>query len=309
MSDFGYAFAAFAIDRASERREDADWLAQARAAAIARRVVVRADGKLLATAGGAALNYLPLDAVAGELPFLGLVGETPLFLHVLAEAEADALRESLGAELRDPRALAATLAPGEAGLTAYARSLLHWQSRKRFCGRCGAPTRFEAAGHRARCTDPACNQEYFPRTDPAIITIVHDGDACLLGRQAGWPENAYSTLAGFVEPGETLEHAVAREVREETGVIVERARYRGSQPWPFPASIMLGFDAAATTREVQVGNELSEARWFEAARMPELIARGELRLSPRISIAFHLIDGWYHERTGAHLTAGESWRR
>src|SRR5205085_3213430 len=129
----------------------------------------------------------------------------PVFSLALAEAEADALAGALGAELRDPRALAATLAPGEAGLAAYARSLMHWQSRKRFCGRCGAPTRFEAAGHRARCTDPTCAQEYFPRTDPAIVTIVHDGDSCLLGRQPSWPEGAYSTLAGFVEPGETLE--------------------------------------------------------------------------------------------------------
>jgi NAD+ diphosphatase len=307
--DPAYAFAAFSLDRASERREDDGWLAQARGAATARRIVVRRDGKLLVAPGGAALSYLPLDELRDELPFLGLLGDAPLFLHALADLEVDALREALGAELRDPRALAATLPPGEAGLSAYARSLLHWQSRKRFCGRCGSPTRFEAAGHRARCTDPGCNQEYFPRTDPAIITIVHDRDACLLGRQAGWPEHAYSTLAGFVEPGETLEHAVAREVREETGVVVEHARYRGSQPWPFPASIMLGFDAAAVTREVAVGSELAEARWFEAAEMPDLIARGELRLSPRISIAFHLIDGWYHERTGGHLTAGESWRR
>jgi len=112
-----------------------------------------------------------------------------------------------------------------------------------------------------------------------------------------------------VEPGESLEATILREVHEEAGVVVGDVVYRGSQPWPFPASIMLGFDAAATTRDVQVGTELSEARWFEAREMPELIARGELRLSPRISIAFHLIDGWYHERTGAHLTAGESWRR
>lgn len=309
----GFAFAAFAIDRASERREDAQWLAQARESPAARALILRRDGRLLALEGGAALALLELRAIpadASQLSFLGLVDAAmPLFLLELPEEQADALASTLGGELRDPRALAATLAPSEAGLTAYARALLHWQSRKHFCGRCGAPTRFEAAGHRARCTDAACNQEYFPRTDPVIISIVHDGDACLLGRQRGWPEGAYSTLAGFVEPGESLEHAVAREVLEETGVQVGACRYRGSQPWPFPASIMLGFDAQARTREIAVGSELAHARWFEADQMPALIERGELMLSPQLSIAFHLIDGWYHERTGGRLAPSAGWRR
>lgn len=307
----GFAFASYAIDRASERREDAAWLDSARGAASARCVVLRRDGRLLAATGGAALIYLGLEGLAADSSsFLGLLGEAPLFSLALGDAEADALAGAHGAELRDPRALAATLSPAEAGLAAYARALLHWQSRKRFCGRCGAPTRFEAAGHRARCTDETCNQEYFPRTDPAIITIVHDGAwHCLLGRQASWPAGGFSTLAGFVEPGESLEHAVAREVLEETGVRVGDVAYRASQPWPFPASIMLGFEARAETLEIACGSELSEARWFDAREMPELIARGELTISPAISIAYHLIDGWYHARCGGHLVPGPGFRR
>lgn len=134
--------------------------------------------------------------------------------------------------------------------------------------------------------------------------LVADGPRCLLGRQPSWPERRYSTIAGFVEPGETLEQAVAREVLEETGVEVGACRYVGSQPWPFPSSLMIGFIAEATGREIKVGAELSDARWFDAAEMPGQIARGELVLSPALSIAFHLLDHWYHGLSGTHLTAG-----
>jgi NAD+ diphosphatase len=309
----GYAFATRALDRASERREDPAWLEQARRDPSARCVVVRPDGKVIALDQGQRLARLPFAALAkaddADASFLGLDEGAPVFALRLAEPAGAVLAQLHEGEFRDLRSLAATLSAAEAGLAAYARALFHWQSRKRHCGSCGAPTRLEAAGHRARCSDTACNQEYFPRTDPAIIVIVHRGDRCLLGRQAAWPERGFSTLAGFVEPGETLEHAVQREVAEETGVHVGACRYRASQPWPFPASLMLGFEAEAQSDRIAVGAELAEARWFEAARMPELIARGELALSPAISIAFHLINGWYRERTGGSLPPGKGWVR
>jgi NAD+ diphosphatase len=155
------------------------------------------------------------------------------------------------------------------------------------------------------CTNVDCAQQYFPRTDPAIITLVTDGERCLLGRQPGWPERRFSTLAGFVEPGESLEQAVAREVHEETGVRIARCRYFASQPWPFPASLMLGFEADAASHEIACGAEIAEAHWFHHADMPRLVADGELKLPPAMSISYHLIDRWFHARTGAHLPPGQ----
>ena len=135
--------------------------------------------------------------------------------------------------------------PKMRGLLAYARALSIWRSRHRYCGACGAPLVAVRAGHALRCTNGACAQESFPRIDPAIIVLVCDGERALLGRQASWPPGRYSTLAGFVEPGESLEDAVAREVFEETGVPVHDVRYHSSQPWPFPSSLMVGFQASA----------------------------------------------------------------
>jgi NAD+ diphosphatase len=171
-----------------------------------------------------------------------------------------------------------------------------WHARHRFCGVCGAPTESVDAGHRRRCTRPDCAADHFPRTDPAIIVLVHAGDRCLLGRQARWTPGQYSTIAGFVEPGEALEDAVAREVREETGVLVHDVRYHSSQPWPFPASLMVGFTAAAATRDVHVdGTELEDARWFSRDDIRRGLASGALRLSSPASISYALIRDWMEE--------------
>jgi len=172
---------------------------------------------------------------------------------------------------------------------AYARGLSIWRLRQRFCGVCAAPTQPTHAGHCLRCTNPACAHEFFPRLDPAIIVLVSDGERALLGRQADWPARRYSTIAGFVEPGESLEDAVVREVQEETGVDVGAVRYHSSQPWPFPSSLMIGFEArAAAGSPVRVSGELEDARWFTRAQ----ITSGEALAPPTQSISWRLIEGW-----------------
>jgi NAD+ diphosphatase len=178
----------------------------------------------------------------------------------------------------------------EAGLLAYARAMVLWQRRHRHCGTCGAPTVSTNAGHVMKCSNDDCGHEHFPRLDPAIIVLVTDGERALLGRQAAWPEGRYSTIAGFVEPGESLEDAVAREVLEETGVTVLEAAYHSSQPWPFPSSLMIGFTATAAPGSVaRADEELEDARWFTRTD----IASGFPKLPPPQSVSFRLIEDWY----------------
>jgi NAD+ diphosphatase len=302
-----FAFRDAGLDRASERRADAAALDADRAAPGSRFLLLRNDGRiLLGSDGGLALaapGDLPADPA--QATFLGLRGDRAWFSSVLADESAAAEAARRGGRFADLRGAASSLPAPDAGLVAYARALAHWQSRKRWCGVCGSPTRLGEGGHRAQCSDAACGATYFPRTDPAIIVIVASGTQCLLGRQASWPPGRYSTLAGFVEPGETLEQAVAREVAEESGVRIAACRYVGSQPWPFPASLMLGFEARARMQAPRTGSELEDARWFDAARMPALIASGELALPPALSISFHLIDRWFHRRTGGRLEPGQ----
>jgi NAD+ diphosphatase len=180
------------------------------------------------------------------------------------------------------------------GLLAYAQAMVYWQGQHRYCGACGSPTRSEEAGHWLRCTAESCGVLHFPRSDPAIIVRVTHEDRCLLGRQSRWPARRYSVLAGFVEPGESLEDAVVREVFEEAGVRVEDVRYDSSQPWPFPASLMLGFTAHALDEAIRVdGDELDDVRWFTRQQLDTDVATGEVILPPDISLARHLINGWY----------------
>ncbi|HSN71336.1 MAG TPA: NAD(+) diphosphatase, partial [Steroidobacteraceae bacterium] len=195
-------------------------------------------------------------------------------------------------EYRDLRLLGGALPADEAGLLAYARGMVLWRERHRFCGRCGQPTRADQAGHVMRCSDPACGTQHFPRVDPAIIVLVADADdgRALLGRQASWPPGRYSTIAGFVEPGESLEDAVAREVFEETGTAVTAVTYHSSQPWPFPSSLMVGFEARAASEQVpRPDDELEDVQWFTR----EDIAAGHPALPTPTSISFRLIEDWY----------------
>ncbi len=292
-SDRPNIFAGPYLDRRSELRDQEDWLAQAgrdpRARFVpvwqSRNLILRdAPGALLLTAD----HTLVQSATPENLVFLGIYHEQACFL---VELEGDAPPEiDPQGEFRELRFLGALMAADEAGLLAYARALALWRQRHRFCGVCGSRTRSTRAGHVLVCGNEACRSEQFPRIDPAIIVLVTDGERALLGRQPSWPVGRYSTIAGFVEPGESLEDAVAREVREETGLSVHDIRYHSSQPWPFPSSIMLGFTARASSADiVSVDQELEDARWFSRAD----IAAGFPALPSIQSISFRLIQDWY----------------
>jgi NAD+ diphosphatase len=245
----------------------------------------------------------------GEAVFLGVIEERAHFAFDLSahETPLDSLRSpALAASgldearlgFTDLRRIGALLDRHEGALLALARAMLFWHARHRFCGLCGSPTRSEEAGHMRRCTAPACATMHFPRTDPAVIMLVTAGDSALLGRNRNFPlPGMYSTLAGFLEPGESLEDAVAREVREETGVIVGNIEYHSSQPWPFPANIMLGFHAEAVSTEISLDDgELEDAQWFPRDWLMTHEDDDSFRMPRRDSIARRLIEDWLHGR-------------
>ena len=296
-----HVYSGHGFDRAAPRRADVAWLAERRADPATRVVVMEglsllvaetaaADGREAAVPRAALLSVADLGG--GPLPeeavFLGLDGEAALFA-----VELNGFAPPSGRFL-DLREVGALLPRREAGVLAYARGLAFWHARHRFCGACGAPTASRSAGHQRLCT--GCGAIHFPRTDPAVIVLVtHGDDRCLLGRSARFPAGMYSTLAGFVEPGESLEETVAREVFEEAGVRVGPPQYRSSQPWPFPASLMLGFRAEALDDRLEIDpEELVDARWCSRAELrdPE---RRPVRLPRPDSIARSLIEDWLAE--------------
>jgi len=286
-------FAGPYIDRRAEEREDPEWLAVARADPGTRYLISQGTSQLLQSGAEPHIALLgngsPL-LVATEPGSEVLLGWFQGVRCILAELPPGRSFDlPADTQLAELRPLTAVLPADEAGLLAYARALVIWRARHRRCGVCGAPTLITHAGHCRVCSDPSCAQEYFPRIDPAIIVLVSDGERALLGRQASWPPRRYSTIAGFVEPGESLEDAVVREVAEETGVAVTEVRYHSSQPWPFPSSVMLGFKARASAdSEVRVGGELEDARWFTR----EQVRAGEALAPPTQSISWRLIESW-----------------
>jgi NAD+ diphosphatase len=286
------------IDRRAEAREDARWLEAALSDPATTYVVGQGTAHLVHRQPQPHVAFLTRDhPIVGEADTSRqvLLGWFRDARCVLIELEADRSVNGLvpGATFEELRPLSPLLRGDEAGLLAYARALSIWRARQRFCGACGAPTISVRAGHCMRCSNEGCAQEFFPRIDPAIIVLVTDGERALLGRQPNWPPGRYSTIAGFVEPGESLEDAVAREVMEETGVRVTSVRYDSSQPWPFPSSLMLGFRATAQPGSpVQVSGELEDARWFTR----EQIDSGEAILPPSHSISYRLISTWIKGR-------------
>ena len=282
-------FAGAFVDRIGERRKDPDWLAEALANTSTRFVPVWRDRCLV---GGDPPTAILLDRADIEMHlsdedaiFLGLFRDQPAFA-VPIDGNIDAPFGELG-EFKDLRFLGTVLPPDEANLCAHARALSIWHDTAHYCPRCGSASQPEAGGNTRRCSNPDCGQVLFPRTDPAIIVLVAKGDRCVLGRQSSWPEGRYSTIAGFVEPGESLEDAVRREVYEETNIRVGDVRYHSSQPWPFPSSLMLGFIAEAASEKINLNDgELEDARWFSR----EELASGDVGLPFRISIARRLVD-------------------
>lgn len=271
-------------DRAAERRDDLEWLAGAWDRGRALVVTPEYAAPVSEEADGPRLQLrpavdLPADA---ERYFLGVSDDEPLFA---VRAGRD-LRADRWVDLRE---IGAALGDLDAGLLTTAVALARWHDRHPRCPICGEPTELAHAGWIRRC--PVDGSEHFPRTDPAVIMLVHDGgDRCVLGRQASWPPGRYSILAGFVEPGESSEAAVAREVAEEVGLGVTDVAYAGSQPWPFPSSLMLGYTALAVgdlTLRLRDG-ELADAKWVSR----EELRAGSLRLPPPVSIAHRIITDW-----------------
>ncbi len=228
--------------------------------------------------------------------FLGIRDGCPYFaVHLPYQDNTIPERLSGLGEFIDLRKAAPFLESKMGSALAYAKGMVYWHQCNQFCGRCGAPTISMEGGHVLLCENGKCAQPLFPRTDPAIIVLVTNNGKCLLGRQETWPKGMYSTLAGFVEPGESLEGAVAREVYEETGVVINRVSYRSSQPWPFPRSLMIGFHGEAEGQTVRLGDELEDARWFSREAIVEGIKDKTLKIPGRYAISYCLIEEWFDQ--------------
>jgi NAD+ diphosphatase len=286
-------FAGVRLDRASARRTDEEWVAQRREDPATSWTVVGPDGPWIA--GDRPAFARPEDdetvpRVDGSVEAILLGVDSDGAAVFAAEAEHG------GTNLRDA---AARLSPEDAGLVAYATAMVTWHRNHRYCARCGHLTKAGDAGFVRNC--PNCGAVHHPRTDPVVIMLVRDdaNDRVLLGRQARWPAGRFSALAGFVEPGESLEEAVAREVAEEAGVQVADARYRSSQPWPFPASLMIGFHATYAGGEPRAADdELEAVRWFTRGEVAAAVAgRGDFHVPPPAAIARRLIDEWLEDGT------------
>lgn len=287
------------LDRLSDRRKDEVWVLEQWTDGSARvhlnwqgRLAVRGDrsasiaapeAHVLVTDGGGPILLGVIDGVAHFALDVSHLAKPELENRLHEDAMLTGLREAAG-----------LLQIDDANLLAFTSGITTWHAKHRFCGVCGSPTVMRAAGHERHCD--SCGADHFPRTDPAVIMLVTDGDRCVLGRQKVWPPGMFSTLAGFLEPGESLEDTVAREVYEEVGLRVGDVRYSSSQPWPFPASVMLGFHATAVTKDLAVHpTELDDAQWFDREAITEsrqLGRRGFPMIPPPMTIARRLIDEW-----------------
>jgi NAD+ diphosphatase len=286
-------FAGGELDRATALRDDPAALRAELQSSTARFVPLWRGQCLIQNAAASyfvAEQLTPGEAESGNPILLGRRDEHCLFALNLDPETEPGVRA--GQHFEELRHVMGELPAGDAALVAYARAMLNWHARHAHCGVCGAPNQSQAGGFVMACTREGCGHRSFPRLDPAVIVLVHAGDACLLGRQPDWPDDRFSTIAGFVEPGEGLEDAVRREVHEETNIRVGACRYFASQPWPFPAALMIGFHGAAQSREIHLNDgELAAARWVTRQE----IADRAITLPPRTSVAFRLIESWFDE--------------
>ncbi|MCL5406713.1 MAG: NAD(+) diphosphatase [Deltaproteobacteria bacterium] len=298
-------FVAKGLEREHNRRKDPDWLArklndpETFFMPIGQSKVLVVDGEAPAPV---LLNpkefarYKQTDSAI----FLGERKGRAYFAVALDKNEFGAF-EGAG-QFRDLRAVAPLLSRDDGAILAYAQALTYWHSRNRFCGACGAKNEIREGGHSLACANPRCGAAHFPRTDPAIIVLIRCGEKCLLARQQTWAQGIYSVLAGFVEPGESIEAAVAREIFEEAGVRVGNIRYHSSQPWPFPCSLMLGFTADAEDDRITLGDsELEDARWFGRRELQEAVEKRAVKLPTPVSISYRLIEDWFDAEGATRL--------
>ncbi len=303
-----FAYAGNRLERLSEHRGDADWLAGHMAAPQARFVFFSGEKPIIDISGESL--FVLLDRTVGErfgftpseTVLLGFDEDrTPVFA-ALVKAGEEQIEASGELKLIDIRSLAiqGALSAHELGILAQARALSHWHMTHRFCSRCGHESVMTQGGYRRDC--PSCGGLHFPRTDPVAIMLVTHGERCLLGRPPRLAEGVYSTLAGFIEPGETVEDAVRREVFEEAGVTVGKVDYMASQPWPFPASLMIGCRGEALSTEIHMDEtELEACRWFHRDEVVQMMAGAHpdrIIVPPKLSIAHWLIRQWVLETGG-----------
>ncbi len=301
-------FTSVRLDRLVEYRENPEWVAAAQNSNAARFVPLWHSRSLLAASdeGQVAVYLKPgeLDHLDKIQPptLLGTDGKRYFFVVSINDSQREeVLSRHPEARFIDLRRASMDMDAKHAGVLAYAKALHYWQHRHIFCGVCGSPNRLQSSGHKLVCSNEECARQSFPRIDPAIIVLITHGNACLLGRNANWRPKHFSTLAGFVEPGESLEDAVVREVYEEAQVRLNKIRYVSSQPWPFPASSMCGFYAEAESRDYTVSDELEEVRWYTVDELDAAVMEDSVRLSPPVSIAFRLLADWYHKQSGKDL--------
>jgi len=301
-----HTFAGSPLDRAAHLRRDTDWQAAALRAPTTRMVpfwrlkplIREGDAPRIAWLGADDLTDI-LDAEAAHI-FLGVdeSGAARYAVDVPGLSEDSPPLTQSGTFI-DLRAIAPALPEGAPAILAQARSLIAWHARTAFCGACGAPTRTDEAGHLRRCTDASCDAQYFPRVDPVVIMLVYRGERCLLGRSTRFPAGFYSALAGFVEPGEAIEESVRREVLEEAGITVGAVCYHSSQPWPFPASLMIGCLAEAESDAITIdAHELDDVRWVSRDELMAALdgAPGaDFSVPPPLAIARQLMTAWAKE--------------
>jgi len=297
-----YCFGGNPLDRVSQRRQDAGWVASLLEEPATRVLPLHGLKPLIRHSSAAALDWQeatpwrPLIDGGSTLILLGIRDGRAYFALDASAAEIPSDRDSVA---MDARAAASTIEGGEAAILAEARSLIDWHDRHRFCARCGTPSTIASGGWVRHC--PNCKAHHFPRVDPVVIMLGVAGDRCLLGRGHRRPGARFSCLAGFMEPGETLEEAVRREVLEESGIQIGRVRYLASQPWPFPSSLMMGFLGEALTEEITIDpEELAEVRWFERDEVRAMVERsrsddpipGLPTLPPPLAIGHQIARRW-----------------
>jgi NAD+ diphosphatase len=304
-------FATKFLDRVSFKRSDNIWI-NAQYKNESTRILPVWDSKNLCMSDP---NKRPIFLTPSDLHdypntfessiLLGISDKKTYFTIDIDSAEyASTLCDKKKGEFLDLKRVAPLFNYQDAAIATLARFMINWSSNNRFCGKCGNPTTSAEAGNVRICKNSQCKQSHFPSMDPAIIVLVSSGEYCLLGSQQAWPKGMYSTIAGFVEPGESIEDAVIREVEEETGIKVEEIEYQSSQPWLFPSSLMIGFTAKAKSNEIRIAkNELEDARWFSREEIKDNLNKGIMILPLKVSIAYNLIKAWYDKGDVGKLNA------